>query len=73
MTTSAHSEISVPHTGGWLKLTIDIPDMDALSPDEAEFVNHISEQVYGRLRDMIGAAAATRLSTASSTNRPTEG
>ena len=58
----SHSDISVPHTGGWLRLSVDIPDTEALSPDEAKFINHITEQVFGRLRDMIGERAAARLS-----------
>jgi len=70
MSMSSHSEISVPHSGGFLRLTVDIPDHDALDADEAEFINKITDMVYGRLRDMIGPRAATRLSTASCENRP---
>ena len=62
MTVKAHSDISVPHTGGWLRLSIDIPDIAELTPDEAKFIDSITEQVYGRLRDMIGERAAARLS-----------
>jgi hypothetical protein len=60
MTLSTHSEITVPYTGGFMRLSIDIPDMAALTPDEAKFIETITEQVYGRLRDMIGVAAAAR-------------
>ena len=73
MTTSAHSEISVPHTGGFLRLSIDIPDMAALAPDEAKFIDAISEQVYGRLRDMIGERAAARLSEHEPSTAPNDG
>ena len=66
MTTSSHSEISVPHSGGWLRLTVDIPDHDKLTPEEASFINEITEQVYARLRGMIGERAAARLSESAS-------
>src|SRR5262249_50363484 len=55
---SSHSEISVPHTGGFVRLTVDVPDHGALDADEAEFIGKISDMVYGRLRDMLGTAAA---------------
>jgi hypothetical protein len=60
VTTSFHSEVSVPHTGGFLQLTIDIPDKAALTPAEAEFIDAITGQVYGRLRAIIGERAAAR-------------
>jgi hypothetical protein len=62
MTTSSYSHISVPHTGGWLELKVRIPNVAELTPDEAKFIDAITEQVYGRLRDMIGERAAARLS-----------
>lgn len=54
MSMSSHSEIMVPHSGGWLRLLVDITDHDALTADEAEFINKMTGLVYDRLSGMIG-------------------